>query len=283
MATRDSPLTIAAEGAPPAGADAAVDLRRVTKRFRSRAGQDLLVLDDISFRVRDNEFVCLLGPSGCGKSTLLRLLADLEPPSGGAMFIHGRPHREVAQRVGFVFQEDALLPWRTVVDNVGLGLEARGVSKRERRERARAIMQVVGLAGFEDYFVHQLSGGMRQRAAVARALLIDPEVLLMDEPFASVDVLMKTRLHAELARIWQAHQTTVLFVTHDVEEAVYLADTIVVMTPRPGRLKRVVSLDLVRPRDRLSPAFVDVRREIQELFSEIEADRPGGHPKGVVE
>ena len=143
-------------------------------------------------------------------------------------------------------------------------------------------MGVVGLAGFENYFVHQLSGGMRQRAAVARALVIEPEVLLMDEPFASVDVLMKTHLHAELARIWQVHQTTVLFVTHDVEEAVYLADRIVVMTPRPGRLKRVVSLDLARPRDRLSPAFVDVRREIQQVFSEIDGDRPDGHPMGVV-
>ena len=238
------------------------------------------MLDDISFRVRDNEFVCLLGPSGCGKSTLLRLLADLEQPSSGTMLIHGRPHREVAQRVGFVFQEDALLPWRTVVDNVALGLEARGVPKRERRDRAREVMRVVGLAGFEDYFVHQLSGGMRQRAAVARALVIEPEVLLMDEPFASVDVLMKTHLHAELARVWQAHQTTVLFVTHDVEEAVYLADTILVMTPRPGRLKRAVSVEIARPRDRLSPAFVDIRRDIQAVFSEVEVDRPDAPPKG---
>jgi ABC-type nitrate/sulfonate/bicarbonate transport system ATPase subunit len=283
MAARGPALTLRHQDVLPAAAEAAVDIRGVTKRFRSRADHNLLVLDDISFRLRDNEFVCLLGPSGCGKSTLLRLLADLEPPSGGAMFIHGRPHHEVAQRVGFVFQEDALLPWRTIVDNVGLGLEARGVRKSERRERAREIMRVVGLAGFEDYYVHQLSGGMRQRAAVARALVIEPEVLLMDEPFASVDVLMKTHLHAELARIWQTYQTTVLFVTHDVEEAVYLADTIVVMTPRPGRLKRVVALDLARPRDRLSPEFVDVRREIQQVFSEIQADPSHKNAQGVVE
>lgn len=256
--------------AEPEAATGAVDIRGVSKTFHRQKGSDLLVLDNLTFCARENEFVCLLGPSGCGKSTLLRLIADLDILSQGEILIHGRPHREVAQRIGFVFQEDALLPWRTVLDNVTLGLEARNVPHGERRQGGRRIMEVVGLAGFEDYFTHQLSGGMRQRAAVARALVINPEVLLMDEPFASVDVLMKTHLHSELARIWQAYQTTVLFVTHDVEEAVFLGDTIVVMTARPGRIKKVLAVELPRPRDRLASEFVAVRREIQALFSEEE-------------
>lgn len=230
-------------------------------------------LQDFNIAVDEGEFVSIVGPSGCGKSTFLNVLLGLIPPNSGAMAIKGRQVTGPGQDRAMVFQEFGLLPWRTVMSNVELGLELRGVSQAERRPLCTRLINMVGLAGFESHYPHELSGGMKQRVGIARALATDPDVLLMDEPFAALDAQTRDIMQAELLRIWQEARKTVLFVTHQIEEAVYLSDRVVVMTKRPGRTKKVINIPLPRPRDyemRVTQEFNDIKLRIwNELKDEI--------------
>ncbi|MFD9084511.1 ABC transporter ATP-binding protein [Streptomyces erythrochromogenes] len=201
---------------------------------------DFTALDGIDLEIRSGEFLVVVGPSGCGKSTLLDLLGGLSTPTAGRILLDGKPVTGPGLDRGIVFQQYALLPWRTALGNVEFGLEATGVPRRERKARAREFLDLVGLTGFEDRHPHQLSGGMRQRVAIARSLAYDPDVLLMDEPFAALDAQTRESLQDELRRIWQRTGKTVVFITHGIEEAVYLGQKVAVMTSRPGRIKEIV-------------------------------------------
>jgi NitT/TauT family transport system ATP-binding protein len=223
------------------------------------------VLDRVSFAVADLEFVAIVGPSGCGKSTLLRIVNGLVPADSGAIRIDGAPVTGPGHGLGMVFQSFDLFPWRTALGNVEFGMEMRNVPKRECRERAKGWIQRVGLSGFENAYPHELSGGMQQRVGIARAFAIEPTVLLMDEPFGALDVQTRDLLQDELLAIWQRERKTVLFVTHSIEEAIYLADRIVLLTPRPARVERVLDVPFGRPRTedvKSAPTFVELRRQI---------------------
>jgi len=211
-------------------------------------GQPLHVLQDVSFALDRNEIVCLVGPSDCGKSTLLRVLAGLLAPAAGEVTLAGQPVREPHPHVGIVFQNANLMPWRTVLENIALPLELSGLPGGERRSAAGELIGLVGLAGFEDNYPAELSGGMAQRVAIARALIQSPEVLLLDEPFGALDALTREALGTELLRIWSARQSTILMVTHSISEAILLADHVLVMTPRPGSIGAAFSVGLPRPR-----------------------------------
>ncbi|MFC9559545.1 ABC transporter ATP-binding protein [Agromyces sp. NPDC056965] len=226
-------------------------------------------LQSIDLTVGEGEFVVLLGPSGCGKSTLLELLAGLQEPSEGAVLLDGAPISGSDRRVGVAFQDASLFPWRTLQQNVEVGLEFRGVPAAERRRRSRAQLDAVGLAGFERKYPHQLSGGMRQRAGIARALVSDPEVLLLDEPFGAVDHLTRITLQEELLHLWEQHRRTVVFVTHDVGEAVFLADRIVLLSPRPGRVFREFVVDEPRPRTRGEVGLLAREAEVYAALHEL--------------
>lgn len=232
-------------------------------------------LDDVNFGVADNAFTSIVGPSGCGKSTLLNLLAGLSFPQQGRVLFRGEPVTQVNTRVGYVTQDSNLLPWLTVAENVELPLEIRGVGRRERQERAREWIQRVGLGGFEDHYPHQLSGGMQKRCAIARTLVYDPEIILMDEPFGPLDAITRMVLQAELLRLWETRHKTILFVTHDLTEAIALSDQVVVMTRRPGRVKAIMDVPLERPRDvfhiQESAGFAAIHGQLWEVFhAEIE-------------
>ena len=211
-------------------------------------GEDFLALDDVNFAIGDGEFVTIVGPSGCGKSTLLMLIAALLRPSAGSIRLNGRAVATPGWDRALVFQDFALLPWRTVLKNVELGLELKGVAPSARQEIARRHLQMVGLRAFERHFPHQLSGGMRQRVGIARALSVEPEILLMDEPFGALDAQTRTVLQDELLNLWGRVKSTVLFITHDLDEAIYLSDLVVVMGRRPGRIKEVLEVTLPHPR-----------------------------------
>ncbi|MEU6812018.1 ABC transporter ATP-binding protein [Streptomyces sp. NPDC046831] len=258
-----------------------IEFRQVRKTFPARAGAvrrraaargdgEFTALDGIDLSIRAGEFVAVVGPSGCGKSTLLDLLGGLTPATGGRILLDGRPVTGPGLDRGIVFQQYALLPWRTALRNVEFGLEATGVPRRERTERARAYLDLVGLSGFEDRHPHELSGGMRQRVAIARSLAYDPDVLLMDEPFAALDAQTRESLQDELLRIWQRTGKTVVFITHSIEEAVYLGQRVAVMTSRPGRVKQVVPISLgsrtATDDLRSSPEFARYRHEIWTLL-----------------
>ncbi|ELS58237.1 ABC transporter ATP-binding protein [Streptomyces viridochromogenes] len=209
-------------------------------------GKKVLALDNIDLEIESGEFLCIVGASGCGKSTLLYLMAGLLRPSRGQITVDGRTVTKPGRDRGMVFQEYALLPWKTVLDNVAIGPKLAGVDKSRRRALARRYVEMVGLAGFEDKYPHELSGGMKQRAAVARTLAADPQVILMDEPFAAVDAQTRSTLQEELVSIWQSTGKTAVFVTHAVDEAVFLADRVVVMTSHPGRVREIVPIDIPR-------------------------------------
>jgi NitT/TauT family transport system ATP-binding protein len=224
------------------------------------------VLEDISFSVQSEEFICLIGPSGSGKSTLLRVLAGLLMPTSGEVLFNGEPLFGPRREIGFVFQKANLMPWRTVLENITLPLELQHLPVEKAREQAQAMVDLVGLQGFEDSLPHDLSGGMAQRVAIARALVHEPRVLLLDEPFGALDALTRERMGAELMRIWQAHRKTVIMVTHAIPEAVFLADRVVVLSPRPGRVRLDLSIDLPRPRleeIRYTPAFGEYARHLR--------------------
>jgi ABC-type nitrate/sulfonate/bicarbonate transport system ATPase subunit len=236
-------------------------------------GSDATVsLEDISLTIRDGEFLCILGPSGCGKSTLLEILAGLQQPTSGDIFFNQSPLQTPNNKLGFVFQDPSLYQWRTVTENVELGLEIQGVVKARRREIAQKYLAMVGLEGFEQKYPHQLSGGMRQRAGIARALANNPEVLLMDEPFGAVDHLTRLQLQNDLSTIWQAEKKTIVFVTHDVSEAVFLADRVVLLTPRPGKLKKIFAIRHERPRRRDDVELLHIQNEIYLSIYDVKTD-----------
>ena len=220
-----------------------LSLDGLSKRFG-----DLEVLRDISVAIERGEFISLVGPSGCGKTTLLRIVAGLEPSSAGAVLFDGRAVREPGSDRGFVFQSDNLLPWRSVFDNAMIGPEVAGRAGASEKNRTRDLLRLVGLEGFEGYFPRQLSGGMRQRVNLARALAIDPDILLMDEPFSALDAQTREIMQTELMRIWEKGRKTVLFVTHQIDEAVFLSDRVLVLARRPGRIQETVTVKLPRPR-----------------------------------
>jgi NitT/TauT family transport system ATP-binding protein len=228
---------------------ARIVIRDLAKTFRD-GGRDVTAVQDVTFDVFDQEFVAIVGPSGCGKSTILNMIGGLVTPSAGRIEIDGvRVAGAVPPGVGYVFQKDTVFPWRTVARNIALGLEYRGVARDEAQRRVRAAIGLAGLGGFEEAYPATLSGGMRQRVALMRTLVVEPQILLMDEPFGALDTHTKITLHADLLALWEARHQTVVFVTHDLSEAITLADRIVVMTRRPGRLKLVHDVKLPRPRD----------------------------------
>jgi NitT/TauT family transport system ATP-binding protein len=226
----------------------------------------LRALDNISFSVCPEEFVCVLGPSGCGKTTLLRAITGLLPASGGEICFYGDPLTGPRRGVGFVFQKANLMPWRSVIENISLPLELQGVPYQERLERSQELIELVGLGGFENALPRDLSGGMAQRVAIARALVHNPDVLLMDEPFGGLDALTRERMGTELLQIWQRQRKTVVMVTHSISEALLLADRVLVLTQRPGRLRLDLAVTLPRPRDeetRYMPEFTQLARQLR--------------------
>ena len=230
---------------------------KITIRNVSRSYESTHALDDISFSVSEGEFCCVVGPSGCGKTTLLRAIAGLDDPDGGSILVGGDPVTGPGLDRGMVFQEYALFPWRTVRGNIRFGLDRPACDCPDCEGRVRELIDLVGLDGFKDAYPKELSGGMKQRVGIARALAPDPEILLMDEPFGSVDARTRDRLHAELLDIWTQTGQTVVFVTHDIDEAVTLADRVVVMDADPGTVQSTFSIDLERPRERTARDFVD--------------------------
>ncbi|CQR71182.1 Bicarbonate transport ATP-binding protein CmpD [Sporomusa ovata DSM 2662] len=249
--------------------DSVLTAENVYKEFWTSNRERVAALQAVSIAVPDNAFVCIVGPSGCGKSTLLRLFSGLEKPTSGQVSYRQKPVNRPSAQIGMVFQEYSLLPWRTVADNVALGLEFAGMPKGERAGRAADYLGLVGLGDFAQAYPHELSGGMRQRAAIARALAVAPDVLLMDEPFGALDAHMRILLQKELLRIWENHRQTVIFVTHSVDEALYLADIILVMSRRPGRIKATIQVDMPRPRDRAIPRYGQLYADILAMMDEV--------------
>ncbi len=250
---------------------AAVRLTGCRRSFRTPKGGSYVALEAVDLEVRAGEFVALVGPTGCGKSTLLNLVAGLLSPDSGRVEVFGEPLDGLNRRAAYLFQQDVLLPWKTAEENVMLGLVFRRVPREEARHLAREWLARVGLRGFENHYPHQLSGGMRKRVALAQNLIVNPEILLMDEPFAALDVQTRQLMENDLLRIWQEERKTVLFVTHDLEEAIALSDRVVVMSAGPGaRLVGEFPVDLPRPRDvtevRLDPRFGEIFRQVWELL-----------------
>jgi len=241
---------------------AAVKVDGLSKAFETGAA-----VEGLSFEVAENEFVTLVGPSGCGKSTTLRIVAGLVSPTGGKVYLRGQEVQAPIADVGMVFQSPVLLPWRNTLSNVLFTAEMRGWGPSEYRQRALDLITLAGLDGFEKSYPHELSGGMQQRVAICRALLLNPSLLLMDEPFGALDILTREKMGFELQRIWSASRNTVIFVTHSITEAVLLSDTIIVMTARPGKLKAVILVDLPRPRDTKTlshPRFVELAAAVRD-------------------
>ena len=245
---------------------AAIEVRGVRKHF---AGAGVTALEEVSLSIAPGEFVSVLGPSGCGKSTLLRCIAGLEIPSAGSVTVNGTEVRDPPEGLGMVFQRDALLEWRSVMDNLMLPIDFRHGDRAEAREHAGRLLALTGLTGFEDRYPAQLSGGMRQRVAICRALVDDPVLLLMDEPFGALDALTRDQMNVELQKMWLAEKKTVVFVTHSITEAIFLGDRVIVFSPRPGRIADVIEVDLPRPRRlavRASEKFLGYATHIRKLF-----------------
>ncbi|MBT2762529.1 ABC transporter ATP-binding protein [Paenibacillus sp. ISL-20] len=231
-----------------------------------------ITLQDINLQVRDGEFLCILGPSGCGKSTLLELLAGLQLPTEGEIWLDDAKIKGPTRRSGVVFQDASLYPWRTISQNVGLGLELGGMKKAERQALIDKYLNMVGLQGFGSKYPHHLSGGMRQRAGIARALVNSPNILLMDEPFGAVDHLTRLQLQQDLLRIWQEEKKTVVFVTHDVSEAVFLADRVVLLSPRPGRIHHIFDVPYERPRKREDASLLKIQNDIYSAIYDVKTE-----------
>ncbi|MBE2278497.1 MAG: ABC transporter ATP-binding protein [Rhodobacteraceae bacterium] len=246
-----------------------IEARQLTKRYvNERTGREVLALDHVDFTIAAGEFLCLVGPSGCGKSTFLQMVAGLEQVTEGTLTINGKPIAGPGADRGMVFQSYALFPWRNVIENIRFGLEIKGLSKAEMNEIAHAAAHQVGLHGFEHAYPKELSGGMKQRVGIARALANDPPVLLMDEPFAALDAQTREMLQEELLSLWQGANRTVLFVTHSVQEAVYLGSRIAIMTARPGRIKTVIDVGLQHPRDITAAAFGELMKPVYAALKE---------------
>lgn len=251
-----------------------VEIRHATKRFLTSTGGTHTAITDVNLEVGDGEFVAIVGPTGCGKSTTLSLVSGLEPASAGTVTVGGEPVTGIPDGVGYMFQADAMLPWRTVLGNVAAGPLWRGVPKDQAHARATEWIAKVGLAGFESYYMHQLSGGMRKRVALAQTLVNEPSIILMDEPFSALDVQTRALMQTELLDLWSQSNAAVIFVTHDLEEAIALADRVVVMTASPATVKDDFVIDIPRPRNveelRMDPQFVQTYSKIwQSLSSEV--------------
>jgi NitT/TauT family transport system ATP-binding protein len=250
----------------------AIELRDVTKRFLTPGGQVYTAIRDITFSVAPGEFCAVVGPTGCGKSTTLSLISGLEPASEGLVQVMGEPVQGIDPRIGYVFQTDAVFPWKNVLSNVATGPLFRGQRKAEAMARAREWVGRVGLAGFEDRYPHQLSGGMRKRVALAQTFINEPQILLMDEPFSALDVQTRTLMEDELLTLWSSLNASVVFVTHDLEEAIALSDRVCVLTAGPGTVKGIYTIDLPRPRKveeiRFEPRFVELYQRIWEDLRE---------------
>lgn len=249
-----------------------VEVKGLSVKFAGEHGQ-VQALEDVTFGVEPGEFLIILGPSGCGKSTLIRTIAGFQKPEKGQILLGGRPVADPGPDRVMVFQEfDQLFPWRTVLGNVTYALKLKGVAKKEREVRARRFLSLVGLETFEKAFPHQLSGGMKQRAAIARSLAVDPEILLMDEPFGSLDAQTRTILQSELVRIWEKVGSTIIFITHNIQEAILLGDRVLVMSTRPGQVKEIVINDIPRPRLPETPEFMSMWHK---LYGMLEIKRFG--------
>ncbi|MCD6210303.1 MAG: ABC transporter ATP-binding protein [Methanophagales archaeon] len=245
-----------------------LEVRNVTKAYISEKGE-IKALEDINLDVKPGEFLCIIGPSGCGKTTLLRMIAGLEYPTSGEIILDGKEVKGPSSDRGMVFQEFSLFPWRTVLKNVEFGLQMRNIKSKERHAIAERYIELVGLRGFEKHYPYELSGGMKQRVAIARALATEPSILLMDEPFGSVDAQTRNILQEELLQIWKRTEKTIIFVTHSVDEAVYLADRVVVMSARPGRIVECIDIDIERPRKRTSVEANVIREQLlRKLITE---------------
>jgi NitT/TauT family transport system ATP-binding protein len=252
----------------------AIELRNVTKRFLTPTGKAYTAIRDINMAVAPGEFVAVVGPTGCGKSTTLGLISGLERPSEGSVQVMGKPVLGTDPRIGYVFQADAVFPWKNVLSNVATGPLFRGQRKAEALDRARDWIARVGLSGFENHYPHQLSGGMRKRVALAQTFINEPQILLMDEPFSALDVQTRTMMEDELLHMWSSISASVVFVTHDLEEAISLADRVCVLTSGPGTVKGIYTIDLPRPRNvaeiRFEPRFVQLYHEIwEDLRNEV--------------
>jgi len=271
VSIREASRPVAADRHQPA-APVFIQMLGVSKSYPARDGNPVVAMEDFSLDVPAGEFLSIVGPSGCGKSTLLSIAAGLIMATRGEVRIEARPVTTPYTKVGIVFQSDLLLDWRSVLGNVLFQFEMRGESSRPFEQRARDLIASVGLGGFESKHPFELSGGMRQRVALCRALVHDPPLLLMDEPFGALDALTRDQLQVDLQRIWQKSRKTVLFVTHSISEAVFLSDRVVVMTPRPGKIRDVLSIDLPRPRTldiRESPAFAQYVHRVNRLFQQM--------------
>lgn len=251
-----------------------VTLRQVNKIFNAGSPSETVALKDIHLEIEAGEFISIIGPSGCGKSTLMRLVGDLIPPTSGEVLVNGKSAQQARldRDYGIVFQAAVLYEWRTILRNVQLPLELLGLPAAERDQRAREMLKLVELTGFENHYPWQLSGGMQQRASIARALALRPKLLLMDEPFGALDEMTRERMNAELHHIWETTHTTVIFITHSIAEAVYLSNKVVVMSARPGRINKIIPIDLPTPRDndltRENPRYFELLTEVREALRE---------------
>lgn len=243
-----------------------IEIKNVDKVFKGPTGEDVVALDNLSLEVEASEFISLVGPSGCGKSTLLRLITGLDKPTSGTITLDGVEIKDAGYERGLVFQNPKLFPWYNVYDNVAFGLRARKVYD-ERKDEVDEFINLVGLKGFENVYPHHLSGGMAQRASLARALINHPKVLLLDEPLGALDALTRVNMQDELIKIWKERKATMIMVTHDVEEAIYMSNKIVVMTPRPAKIHKIVDINLHYPRVRDSKEFLELRSKILNIIN----------------
>ena len=240
----------------------AISIKNINKTYIDQEGNEVQALHDINLDVAEGEFVCIVGPSGCGKSTLLEIVAGLLDATSGEVTLDGQPVHGTSRDIGVVFQDASLFPWRTVRKNVAFGLEIAGVPKEEREERLKRYISMVSLNGFENKYPAQLSGGMRQRAGIARTLAMNPKVILMDEPFSAVDHLTRCTLQEELIQIWEKEKKTILFITHDINEAVFLANRVVLLSTRPGKIQRIYDVPYPQVRNRNARELVDIATQI---------------------
>ncbi|NLE76572.1 MAG: ABC transporter ATP-binding protein [Chloroflexi bacterium] len=265
-----------------------IECQHIEHTFFTEEGHGVVALQDASLGVYGGEFLCLLGPSGCGKTTLLRIIAGLLHPTSGVVLLDGQPSMDTDPDKGMVFQRDATFPWLTVEENVRYGLKLRGADRRDVKRVAQKYIEMVGLTGFEKVFPKELSGGMRKRVDIARTYACNPKVLLMDEPFGSLDLFTKTRMQAELLDLWSKERKTIVFVTHDLEEAIFLADRVVVMSKRPGRIRDILEINLSRPREidmKVSEEFGEIKRRLWAHFEDefggpLPEQSAGSHAEG---
>lgn len=254
-------------------ADVLLEISNVNRTYSDHKETKVEALQDVSLTVGRGEFVTFIGSSGCGKTTLLRLIAGLDEPQSGKLLVDGKEIHGTNPKRGYVVQQGGLFPWLTVWDNIAYGLKVRGLYKKRKADVAKYV-GLIGLNGFEKSFPHQISGGMAQRVAIARALINEPELLLLDEPMGALDAFTRMDLQEKLIELWQSRSVTMVLVTHDVDEAIYLSDRVVVMTPRPGKIEEIVEVDLPRPRDRADPDYISLRTGIMEKLHLVSRKKP---------